>query len=152
MFKRSCRIFVFIFLSGISFAVAQSADTTKKDSIKIDTNLLNKFRLEPRKNELPVRTRPVLITAELIPVTLPDYKYSYWHKNVLFNLNFSQAAFSRNWTGGGVSSVALNSNFDFKAEYNKSPNFSTYALVPVQQSKHLYWIQRYIIMSLIITV
>jgi len=121
MFKRSCRIFILIFLSGATYAIAQSTDTTKKDSIKIDTNLLNKFRLQPRKNELPVRTRPVLITPELIPVTLPDYKYSYWHKNVLFNLNFSQAAFSRNWTGGGVSSVALNSNFDFKAEYNKSP-------------------------------
>jgi len=121
MFKRSCRLLFLIILLGTTSAFAQSADSTKKDSLKIDTNLLNKFRLQPRKNELPVRTRPLLITPELIPVTLPDYKYSYWHKLVVFNLNFSQAAFTNNWTGGGVSSVALNTNFDFKAEYNKSP-------------------------------
>jgi hypothetical protein len=121
MFKRSSWLFFLIFTLGASSAIAQSTDTLKKDSIKVDTTLLNKLRLSPGKNALPVRTRPVLITPELIPVTLPDYKYSYWHKLVVFNLNFSQAAFTNNWTGGGVSSVALNSNFDFKAEYNKSP-------------------------------
>ena len=83
--------------------------------------MLNKFRLSTRKNALPVRNRPVLITPQLIPVALPDYKYSYWHKLVVFNLSFNQVAFTNNWTGGSVSSIALNSNFDFKAEYNKSP-------------------------------
>lgn len=126
MFKRNPWLFLLIFLFGATTAIAQSTDSIKKDSVKIDTNLLNKFRLQPRKNQLPVRTRPILISPELIPVTLPDYKYSYWHKQVIFNLNFSQAAFTNNWTGGGISSVALNSNFDFKAEYNKSPlDFTT---------------------------
>ena len=120
-----CVIFLFLLFAATS-AFAQSADTIKKDSVKkdsirIDTTLLNTFRLQPRKNELPILTRPVLITPEYIPVTLPDYKYSYWHKTVLFNFNFTQAAFTNNWTGGGVSSVALNTNIDFKAEYNKSP-------------------------------
>ena len=119
---RSIYQFLFlIFLLGTTSAFGQSTDSIKRDSIKVDTALLNKYRLDPGKNSLPVRNRPVLITPELIPVTLPDYKYSYWHKTVLFNLNFSQAAFTNNWTGGGVSSVALNTNFDFKAEYNKSP-------------------------------
>ncbi|WP_448703031.1 DUF3078 domain-containing protein [Mucilaginibacter sp. AW1-3] len=33
----------------------------------------------------------------------------------------NQAAFSNNWSGGGISSIALGNNFDFKAEYNKQP-------------------------------
>ncbi len=121
MFKRSPWLFFLLFLTGTISAIAQPTDTIKKDSIKVDTNLINKYRLDPRRNALPVRSRPVAISPEMIPVTLPDYKFSYWHKWVIFNLNFNQAAFSNNWTGGGISSIALNTNFDFKAEYNKSP-------------------------------
>lgn len=126
MLKISPWLFFLLFLTGTLSAVAQSTDTIKNDSIKVDTTLLNKFRIDPRRNALPVRSRPVIVTPELIPVTLPDYKFSYWHKWIVFNLNFSQATFTNNWTGGGVNTVALNTNFDFKAEYNKSPlDFTT---------------------------
>jgi hypothetical protein len=121
MFGKSAGLFFLILLFSFTAVLAQSTDTSKMDSIKIDTAMLNKFRLSPQKNALPVLNRPVLIAPELIPVSLPDYKYSYWHKLIVFNLNFNQAAFTSNWTGGGVNSVALNSNFDFKAEYNKAP-------------------------------
>jgi hypothetical protein len=121
MFKKGICLFSGIFICCAVAATAQTTDTTKKDSIKIDIALLNKLRAEPRKNALPVRIGPILISPELIPVKLPDYVVSYWHKNVLFNLNFNQASFTNNWSGGGINSVALNSNFDFKAEYNKSP-------------------------------
>jgi len=121
MFKKGSWLFFLLLVTGTLSAIAQPTDTIKKDSIKVDTNLINKYRLDPRRNALPVRSRPVIISPEMIPVTLPDYKFSYWHKAVIFNLNFSQAAFTNNWTGGGISSIALNSNFDFKAEYNKSP-------------------------------
>jgi hypothetical protein len=50
-----------------------------------------------------------------------DYKVSYWHKYVIFGINFNQASFSNNWAGGGVNSFALNSNLDYKLEYNKQP-------------------------------
>jgi hypothetical protein len=112
-------LFAIIFLSGTA-AIAQT-DSLKKDSLKTDTTLINKYRAEPAGDALPVRTRPLNITPELVAVNLPDYTISYWHKSIVFNLNFSQAAFTDNWTGGGVSSVALNTNFDFKAEYNKAP-------------------------------
>ena len=36
-------------------------------------------------------------------------------------MNFNQAAFTNNWSAGGISSIALASNFDFKAEYAKTP-------------------------------
>lgn len=118
--KRTSGLFFSILLFALS-ASAQKVDTIKKDSVKIDTTLLNKLRIDPGKNALPVRIRPVQVTPITIPVTLPDYKFSYWHKWTIFNLNFNQAAFTNNWTGGGVSNLALNANYDFKAEYNKSP-------------------------------
>lgn len=101
--------------------MAQATDSVKTDSIKIDTTLLNKYRQDPHQNSLPVRVRPVLVTPELVPVNLPDYTFSYWHKSIVFNLNFNQAGFSNNWTGGGVNTIALGSNFDYKSEYNKAP-------------------------------
>jgi hypothetical protein len=110
---------VFIFL--LSFVFVLSATAQKKDSLKIDTNLLNNYRIEPHKNAFPFRLRPVQVREELIPVTLLDYKVSYWHKSVIFGLNFSQSAFSSNYSAGGVNSVALGSNFEYKAEYNKAP-------------------------------
>jgi hypothetical protein len=97
-------------------AFAQQTDT-----LKADTNLLNKYRLDPGRNALPVRQRPVQITEQLIPVELLDYKVSYWRKSVVFALNFNQAAFTNNWSAGGVSTVALGTNIDFKAEYHKTP-------------------------------
>jgi hypothetical protein len=98
-----------------------SAFAQKADSLKADTNLLNRYRIDPRKDALPMRTRPIQITEEQIPVELLDYKVSYWHKSIVFGLNFNQSAFSNNWSAGGISSVSLGTNFDFRAEYNKTP-------------------------------
>jgi hypothetical protein len=109
----------FFFL--LSFGFFLSAKAQKTDSLKVDTNLLNKYRIEPGRDALPVFFRPVQIQEELLPVTMLDYKVSYWHKSILFGLNFSQSAFSSNYSAGGVSAIALGSNFDYKAEYNKAP-------------------------------
>ncbi|HEY2580777.1 MAG TPA: DUF3078 domain-containing protein [Mucilaginibacter sp.] len=112
-----------VLLSFICFlsATAQKTDSLKKDSLKIDTNLLNKYRVEPGKNAIPLRYRPIEIHKEPIPVSFLDYKVSYWHKSLIFGLNFSQSAFTNNYSAGGISAIALGSNFDFKAEYNKTP-------------------------------
>ena len=107
---------IFLILISISSAFAQNPDT-----LKVDTNLLNKYRIEPRKNALPIRIRPLQISEQLIPVDLLDYKVSYWHKNLVFGLNFNQSAFTSNWSAGGISSVALGTNLDFKTEYSKTP-------------------------------
>ncbi len=108
-------ILFILFIISFSAALAQKADT-----LKVDTTL-NKYQLSPRKNSLPVRTRQIQIKQEEIPTQMPDYKVSYWKKSLIFGLNFSQSAFSNNWSAGGISSVALGSNFNFKAEYNKAP-------------------------------
>jgi hypothetical protein len=121
MFKTGLGLF-FLFLIALALtANAQETDTLKKDTLKIDTNLLNKYRRYPEKNSVPVKTRTIQIQQELIPVTLMDYKVNYWRKNITFALNFNQAAFSNNYSAGGVTSVALGSNFIYHIEYNKAP-------------------------------
>ena len=113
---------LFLLISfSIAFAQDQKSDTLINAGAKIDTNLLNKFRIEPPKNPIPVNFIPFQIKQQFIPVVLPNYKISYWHKSVLFGLNFNQSAFTNNYSAGGVSSIALGTNFDFKAEYNKQP-------------------------------
>jgi len=102
-------------------AATLSASAQKTDSLKVDTNQLNKYRIEPGKNALPQRFREVQIHKEQLPVTMLDYQVSYWHKWVLFGLNFSQSAFSSNYSAGGISAIALGGNFDYKVEYNKAP-------------------------------
>jgi hypothetical protein len=121
MLKTTPGLFFLLF-----FGFALSAEAQKTDSLKVDTNLLNKYRIEPGKNALPLRFRPLQLKEEQIPVTMLDYKVSYWHRSLIFGLNFSQSAFSENYSAGGVSAIALGSNFDYKAEYNKTPeNFTT---------------------------
>ncbi len=121
MLKTTPGLFILLIL-GFAFSVKAQ----KTDSLKTDTNLLNKFRIDPGKNSLPILYRPIQINKELVPVDMLDYKISYWHKSVIFGLNFSQSAFTGNYSAGGVNAIALGSNFDFKAEYNKKPmDFTT---------------------------
>jgi Protein of unknown function (DUF3078) len=98
-----------------------SASAQKNDTLKVDTAQLGKYRIDPGKNALPVIYRPIQVKQEYIPVTMLNYKVSYWRRSIVFSLNFSQSAFSSNYSAGGVNSIALGSNFDFKEEYNKKP-------------------------------
>lgn len=104
-------------------------DSLRLDSIKIDTNLLNRFRIEPGRNILPVRLQPPSLVPQYLPVPGLDYKISYWRNNVLFGLNLNQSAFSNNWSAGGISSLAIGSNFDYRTEYNKEGKDFTSELI-----------------------
>lgn len=103
------------------FGIILSAKAQNADSLKSDTNQLNKFRIDPGHNALPNILRPIKIQPQQMPVNFLDYKINYWHKTVIFGLNFSQSSFTNNYSAGGISAVALGSNFDFKTEYNKKP-------------------------------
>ncbi|WP_184550166.1 DUF3078 domain-containing protein [Mucilaginibacter sp. FT3.2] len=102
-------------------ASAQQTDSLKKDSIKIDTAQINKLRINSRPNSIPTRVRSIQLQREQIPVNLLDYKVNYWKKVITFGLNFSQSAFTNNYSAGGVNSVALGTNFIYHTEYNKAP-------------------------------
>lgn len=104
-------------------------DTVKRDTFKIDTNLLNQFRIQPGRNILPVRLQPPNLTPQYLPVPGLDYKVSYWRNSVLFGFNLNQSAFSNNWSAGGISSVAIGSNFDYKTEYNREGKDFTSELI-----------------------
>lgn len=56
---------------------------------------------------------PLISQAQIV---VPD-STSKWRKKLVFNLNLNQAAFSSNWKGGGINSIGLNTNFDYKADY-----------------------------------
>lgn len=107
-----------LFIGG---AFAQSADTSITDNVKIDTAVLNRYRITPRRNAIPVRSRPPQIRPIMIPVTMPEYLFNYWRKSITIGINFSQSAFTSNYAAGGVSAIALNSNFIYRTEYKKDP-------------------------------
>jgi hypothetical protein len=113
-----------LFLVSITFGIsakAQQTDTLKRDTVKIDTAQINKLRIDSRKNAIPTRVRPVQLQRAQIPFTMLDYKVNYWKKAVTFGLNFSQSAFTSNYSAGGVTAVALGTNFIYHTEYNKAP-------------------------------
>lgn len=85
----------------------------------IDTLLLNRARIEPKKDLLPVTFTPVEVKPLSVPVSNLNLEVSYWRKYIQFGLNLNQSTFSNNWSAGGVSSIALGSIFNFKTEYKK---------------------------------
>ena len=44
---------------------------------------------------------------------------TYWKKDFRAGVNLNQAAFSDNWTGGGVNSIGINAFLNFKANYTR---------------------------------
>lgn len=113
-----------LFLVSITFGIsakAQQTDTLKRDTVKIDTAQINKLRIDSRKNAIPTRVRPVQLQRAQVPFTMLDYKVNYWKKAITFGLNFSQSAFTSNYSAGGVTAVALGTNFIYHTEYNKAP-------------------------------
>ena len=47
---------------------------------------------------------------------------TYWKNSFKGSLNFNQAAFSQNWSAGGVNSIGLNALINYKANYLKGKN------------------------------
>ncbi|TWR29874.1 DUF3078 domain-containing protein [Mucilaginibacter pallidiroseus] len=130
-------LFLLCFGLAINAGAQTTTDTVRKDTIKIDTNLLNRYRIAPKRNIIPVRATPVKIQEELVPVTMLDYKVSYWRKYITIGLNFNQAAFSNNYAAGGVTSIALLSTFGYRVEYNKAPfSYSTDVNLQYGKSKN----------------
>jgi hypothetical protein len=54
---------------------------------------------------------------ELRDSTLTPKDTVYWKKTTEIGLNLNQGSFSSNWTGGGVSSIAVGSFFNMRREY-----------------------------------
>jgi hypothetical protein len=137
MFKYGLATLTAAIILIFNTASAQQTDSLKKDTVKIDTAVLNKFRIEPRKNAFPTRMRPLQLQAEQVPVTMLDYKVSYWRKWIAFGININQSGFSNNWSGGGTNNFAIGGTFDYKTEYNKAPfNYTSQLILIYGKSRN----------------
>lgn len=125
------RLICTVTLLTIAFSASAQQDTIKPALVDtvvkpalpplppIDTLLLNRARIDPKKDLLPVKFTPVEVKPLSVPVSNLNLEVSYWRKYVQFGLNLNQSTFSNNWSAGGVSSIALGSIFNFKTEYKK---------------------------------
>jgi len=101
-------IFFFIGLTGLK---AQEVDT-----IPIQTEGLH---IKLKRSPLPTRTGTLEFTPVEIKPAVIDVKINYWKTKTAIGINLNQAAFSNNWNGGGVNSLALTGLINYKAEYAK---------------------------------
>ncbi|TRX59376.1 DUF3078 domain-containing protein [Fulvivirga sp. M361] len=59
----------------------------------------------------------VLLNVYYLNAQSPDT--TYWKKAFRAGINFNQASFSDNWTGGGVNSIGVNTFLNYKANYTR---------------------------------
>jgi hypothetical protein len=96
---------------SISGLMAQEIDT-----IPITTTDL---QIKLKRSPLPSRIgsliyKPVELTPKVV-----DAEINYWNTKTSIGLNLNQAAFSDNWNGGGVNSMALTGLINYRTEYRK---------------------------------
>ena len=104
--------FLFIFIMSSFLCFGQDFVLPTIDTIK------TKFTVV-KKN--PFSTKPPLffLKKKAIPQSILKVKINYWRTQSTISINVNQAAFSDNWSGGGVNSLALGGQFLYKAEYTK---------------------------------
>ncbi|MEO5910041.1 MAG: DUF3078 domain-containing protein [Pelobium sp.] len=112
--------FILITLSLVFLTVRNTqAQENRIDSIEV-------YEIQPKKNPFYSRPPIFFIYKRVLPISTIDLKVNYWKTNLIFGINLNQAAFSDNWSSGGVNSIALGSLLSYKAEYDKSgKNFTS---------------------------
>jgi hypothetical protein len=103
-------VIIFFFI-GFTSLKAQEVDT-----VAIHTEGLN---IKLKRNPLPTRTGVLEFKPVVIKPAIIDVKMNYWKTKTSMGINLNQAAFSNNWNGGGVNSLALTGLINYKAEYAK---------------------------------
>ncbi|WP_017257970.1 DUF3078 domain-containing protein [Pedobacter arcticus] len=117
-----------LLLFNITNAVAQSNDKIEPIIVK---------EIEAKKNLFPVRQPVFFIYKQRLHQSFVHIKVNYWKTKLNFGVNLNQAAFSDNWSGGGVNSIALGSLLNYKAEYNKDgKNFTSEVLLQYGKLKN----------------
>lgn len=89
-------------------------------SAKAQISELDQLRIRPDSNLL--KQPKEVLNPKLVPIAKNslDLKVDYWRHWTSFGINANQAAFSDNWNGGGVNSVALGLQFNYKTDYTKN--------------------------------
>jgi len=105
-------LFTFLILIAFTFTLAAQEVDTIPIVIKDLDIKLKRSPLPSRMGTLqfkPVKLAPALVNA----------KINYWKTKTSVGININQAAFSDNWKGGGVNSLAIGGLVNYKTEYSK---------------------------------
>lgn len=118
-----------------------SVETFGQSNDQIDTIAVREIQV--KKNPLPVRQPVFFIYKKQLNQSFVRLKVNYWKTKLNFGVNLNQAAFSDNWSGGGVNSIALGTLLNYKAEYNKDgKNFTSEVLLQYGKLKNEGQLQR----------
>ncbi|WP_036678150.1 DUF3078 domain-containing protein [Daejeonella oryzae] len=132
-------LILFFFLSSAILNQSKAQDTIPKP----DTLLLNELRQYPRKNSLPVGRPNLTLKPIILPESEIDIRMNYWRNWISFGINFNQASFSDNWSSGGVNTLALGSQFNYKSDYTKDDkNFVSEVLLQYGKLKNRGQLER----------
>ena len=113
------------------FAVSIQVSAQEIDTIPID---IRGFDLQLKQSPLPSLKGKILFKPVDISPVVINSKVNYWKTKTSIGININQAAFSNNWSGGGVNSVAVGALVNYKAEYNKE-NYNYVSEVILQYGK-----------------
>ena len=89
---------------------------------EIDTIPINTKGLDIKLKRSPIPSRLIPLSFEPVKINpaIVNAKVNYWKTKTAVGLNINQAAFSDNWKGGGVNSIAVGGLLNYKAEYSKN--------------------------------
>ncbi len=116
---------------SIVIALSFHVNAQEVDTIPIATKNLD-IRL--KRSPLPSRMGTLLFEPVNLKPALVDAKVNYWKTKTSVGINVNQAAFSDNWKGGGVNSLAIGGLVNYKAEYSKE-SYSYVSEVILQYGK-----------------
>ncbi len=112
------------------------AQTERVDPIEVE-------EIQPRRDVFPVRQPVFFIYKQKLNQSFVRVKVNYWKTKTNFGINLNQAAFSDNWSAGGVNSIALGSVLNYKSEYNKDGrNFTSELLLQYGKLKNKGQLER----------
>lgn len=116
-----------LFVIILSFpVVAQETDTIPISTKDLDIRL--------KRSPLPSRMGILQFEPVALKPALVNAKVNYWKTKTSVGINVNQAAFSDNWKGGGVNSLAIGGLINYKAEYSKE-SYSYVSEVILQYGK-----------------
>lgn len=116
-------LFVIILSSPV---VAQETDTIPISTKDLDIRL--------KRSPLPSRMGTLQFEPVTLQPALVNARVNYWKTKTSVGINVNQAAFSDNWKGGGVNSLAIGGLINYKAEYSKE-SYSYVSEVILQYGK-----------------
>ena len=98
------------------FTLASGLQAQEIDTVPINTN---DYNIRLKRSPLPSRMGTIEYKPVKLAPVIVDAKVNYWNTRTQVGINLNQAAFSNNWTGGGVNSLALTGLINYKAEYSR---------------------------------